>query len=404
MALSHDLKRFAPLTTGVLLMAGSFSLLARPASRPEPAMPLLTPIKYEIKKPKSTLEMVFVVDTTGSMSGLIEGAKRRIWGIINDVMKMSDRPNVRVGLVAYRDHGDEYVTKVLPLTNDLDKVYSTLMDYRADGGGDTPEDVRRALAEGVSKAGWSRRAPRLAQVVFLVGDAPPHDDYQNEPSTLDTAAKAIQLGIAINTIQCGSMAETTPIWKQIASRGEGKYFAVPQDSGVAVIETPYDGQLGQLGNKLGQTYAAYGGGGGADGSRIRSAFGDAQYALEAKVSESAPKSAAADRAVNKVLNGNAYSNDLYQSLENGSVTLDKVKSDDLPDNLKKLSPEARKQKVALSLQERKKIRSEITALAKKRDAYLISTRKKQSKGKQQVSFDQAVANALKLQMAQRGIK
>ena len=105
-----------------------------------------------------------------------------------------------------------------------------------------------------------------------------------------------------------------------------------------------------------------------------------------------------------MLNGNAYSNDLYQSLENGSVTLDKVKSDDLPDNLKKLSPEARKQKVALSLQERKKIRSEITALAKKRDAYLVSTRKKQSKGKQQASFDQAVANALKLQMAQRGIK
>src|SRR2546421_6324193 len=88
---------------------------------------------------KPTLEMVFVLDTTGSMGGLIDGAKQRIWGIVNDVMKSSAHPAVKIGLVAYRDHGDEYVTKVLPLTNDLDKVYSTLMDYRAAGGGDTPE-------------------------------------------------------------------------------------------------------------------------------------------------------------------------------------------------------------------------------------------------------------------------
>src|SRR6185369_6613933 len=96
-----------------------------------------------------TLEMVFVLDTTGSMGGLIDGAKQRIWGIVNEVMQYASHTSVRVGLVAYRDRGDEYVTKVLPLTNDLDQVYSTLMSYRAAGGGDTPEDVRRALADGV---------------------------------------------------------------------------------------------------------------------------------------------------------------------------------------------------------------------------------------------------------------
>src|SRR5215217_6555133 len=104
-------------------------------------------------------------------------------------------PSVRVGLVAYRDHGDSYVTQVLPLTNDLDKVYTTLMEYRADGGGDGPEDVRRALADGVRKAGWSRPRANTAQIVFLVGDAPPHDDYGQEPDTLDTAAEAIKVGM-----------------------------------------------------------------------------------------------------------------------------------------------------------------------------------------------------------------
>ncbi|MGH9944760.1 MAG: vWA domain-containing protein, partial [Pyrinomonadaceae bacterium] len=73
----------------------------------------------------ATLEMVFVLDTTGSMSGLLEGAKQRIWGIVNDVMQQSSRPAVKIGLVAYRDNGDEYVTKVTPLTSDLDAVYST---------------------------------------------------------------------------------------------------------------------------------------------------------------------------------------------------------------------------------------------------------------------------------------
>ncbi len=149
----------------------------------------LEPSPYSGDAP--TLEMVFVLDTTGSMGGLIEGAKQRIWGIVNEVMQSSSHPRVRIGLVAYRDRGDEYVTKVLPLTNDLDKVYSTLMDYRANGGGDEPEDVRRALNDGVSRAGWSQSSPRLAQIIFLVGDAPPHNDYGNEPDTLTTAARAM---------------------------------------------------------------------------------------------------------------------------------------------------------------------------------------------------------------------
>ena len=61
-------------------------------------------------------------------------------------MQTSSLSSVKVGLVAYRDRGDQYVTQVLPLTEDLDKVYSTLMDYEAAGGGDEEENVRRALA------------------------------------------------------------------------------------------------------------------------------------------------------------------------------------------------------------------------------------------------------------------
>ena len=147
-------------------------------SSPETPQPPPQPPAGDVK----TLEMVFVLDTTGSMGGLIEGAKQRIWGIINEVMQTPAHPNVRVGLVAYRDHGDQYVTQVLPLTNDLDKVYTTLMEYRADGGGDGPEDVRQALADGVNRAGWSRPSADTAQIVFLVGDAPRTTTTRRSPT------------------------------------------------------------------------------------------------------------------------------------------------------------------------------------------------------------------------------
>jgi Mg-chelatase subunit ChlD len=348
---------------------------------------------------EKTLEMVFVLDTTGSMGGLIEGAKQRIWGIINEVMQTPAHPAVRVGLVAYRDHGDQYVTQVLPLTNDLDKVYTTLMDYRADGGGDTPEDVRQALADGVHKAGWSSPTPGVAQILFLVGDAPPHEDYSNEPNTLDTTAQAVKAGMVVNTIECGAADDTRQVWQQIARRGEGQFFAIAQDGGVQSIATPYDARLSELGNRLGSTYLAYGGGAGASGENFRNEAKARQVKTESTVAGAAPVSAQAERAYNKALNKDAYVGDLLQSIENGSVKLDEVKSDDLPDDLKKLQPAERQKEVDRRLAERQKIRDEITSLSKQRDEYITAERKKQTGG--QNGFDSAVAAALKDQMARK---
>jgi len=351
---------------------------------------------------KATLEMVFVLDTTGSMSGLIEGAKQRIWGIVNEVMQQSARPAVKIGLVAYRDNGDEYVTKVTPLTSDLDAVYSALMDYRADGGGDTPENVRRALAEGVHAAGWSNDTQRTARIVFLVGDAPPHDDYTNEQPTTATADAAVKRGMIVNTIQCGQIDGTREVWQAIARQGAGQYFAIAQDGGVQVITTPYDEQLGILSQKLGGTFLAYGGGGGARGIATRTELMAKQARTEEAVAVRAPASAQAERALNKALNSEAYSGDLLQSIENESVKLDAVKGEDLPDELRKLSRAERKREIDQRLADRKKLRAEIVALSKQRDAYIAAARKKQAGP--QTGFDAAVAAALKEQLARKGIK
>ncbi|HEX8355296.1 MAG TPA: vWA domain-containing protein [Pyrinomonadaceae bacterium] len=396
-------RRLLRLSTAALTFAigvGAASALVKTCACLPPAHD--PPVVRKEKNAGKTLEMVFVLDTTGSMGGLIDGAKQRIWGIVNEVMQTPARPDVRVGLVAYRDHGDQYVTQVLPLTNDLDKVYTTLMEYRADGGGDGPEDVRQALSDGVRKAGWSKAAGDTAQIVFLVGDAPPHDDYVQEPDTLATAAEAVSAGMIVNTIQCGSDELTQKVWQQIARRGEGQYFRIAQDGGVQTVTTPYDSRLSELGNRLGSTYLAYGGGAGADGEKFREEAKARQVRTESAVAGAAPVMAQADRAVNKALNRDAYVGDLLQSIENGSVRLDDVKSEDLPGDVQKLSPAERKKEVERRLAERRKIRDEIVTLKKQRDAYVAAERMKHSGAP--TGFDAAVAAALKEQLSRKGIK
>lgn len=350
----------------------------------------------------ATLEMVFVLDTTASMSGLIDGAKQRIWGIVNEVMQTESRPAVRIGLVAYRDRGDQYVTQVLPLTEDLDQVYSALMSYEAQGGGDTPEHVRRALMEGVTRAGWSTQSKGIAQILFLVGDAPPHDDYQDAPDTRTTAANAAQKGIVVNTIQCGMIPGTRTVWEAIARTGNGQYFAIEQSGGVRAISTPYDEQMGQLANKLGGTYVAYGGGVGEAGDKQRSVARERVADVEARVGAAAPSAAVADRALNKAMNSNAYIGDLLQSIENGSIEIDKIDANQLPAELRNMSAGQRTQEVEKRLAERRELRAQIVALSKQRAAFLANEQKKV--GVKGDGFDTAVINALKEQMKRKGIK
>src|SRR5215203_5968725 len=98
-------------------MLRSLSLLAALACVvPATAAPVPGPKKVNV-------EVVFCLDTTGSMGGLIDGAKAKIWSICNQIAGGKPTPDLKVGLVAYRDKGDEYVTKVFDLSDDLDAVH-----------------------------------------------------------------------------------------------------------------------------------------------------------------------------------------------------------------------------------------------------------------------------------------
>src|SRR5262245_63276953 len=205
------------------------------------AVTAVTPGRTTVNAPAPRVEVAFVLDTTGSMGGLIDGAKRRIWSIARRIGEGRPRPDLRIALVAYRDLGDAYVTRVFDLKGDMDQVYQNLMGFQASGGGDGPEHVSAALADAVGKVSWSRRAGM--QVIFLVGDAPPHVDYQDGYDYHRHAAEARERGIAVETVQCGSDPETARVWTELAGLGGGHYARIDAQGGMPTMVTPVDAEL-----------------------------------------------------------------------------------------------------------------------------------------------------------------
>jgi hypothetical protein len=191
------------------------------------------------------------------MGGLIRAAQDKVWSVCNQVAGGKPVPTLQVGLVAYRDKGDDYITRVTDLNRDLDSVHKELLGLNAAGGGDFPEHVNQALYDAVHKINWSADRKTL-KIIFLVGDAPPHMDYNDDVKYPETCKKAVEKGILINTVQCGSDASCAKYWKDIASRAGGEFVVIPQAGGVRVVATPHDDRLATLLRDLMDTALIYG--------------------------------------------------------------------------------------------------------------------------------------------------
>jgi hypothetical protein len=157
------------------------------------------------------------------MQSEIDNVKTKTKEIVAKLAGGKPAPVVRVGLVAFRDRGDEYVTKVFQFTGDIDKVVKDISGLKADGGGDTPESVNEALHVSVNDLQWDKDAKTL-KLLFLIGDAGPHA-YANDYDWHKEAKVAISRGIQINTVGCQGLEPNggAEVFQQIAKLADGKY-------------------------------------------------------------------------------------------------------------------------------------------------------------------------------------
>jgi Mg-chelatase subunit ChlD len=371
-----------------LSLVGTFALAAsKDTNSPETA-------KSASRNIQPRTEVCFVLDTTGSMSGLIEGAKQKIWSIANEMISARPTPELRLGLVGYRDRGDESVTRSFDLTNDIDAIYGQLQSFHAGGGGDTPESVNEALQEAVRKMSWSADK-KVLKIIFLVGDAPPHMDYAQGPKYPQVCQEAVKKDLIVNTVQCGGIADTTPVWKEIAQLSEGSYAAISQSGNMAVIATPVDGELAELNRKLGTTLVAYG------DVTARRMVRSKQVAAEA-----APAAVAADRLAFNARYGVAVQGEgeLLDSLSSGKVKLESLKKDELPVELRNLDEKALKAEIEKKQKERSEVQARIQKLSKERDEFLVADRKRLAEQGKSDSFDEKVATAIRAQAARKNIE
>ncbi|MDA0680496.1 MAG: VWA domain-containing protein [Proteobacteria bacterium] len=353
-------------------------------------------IDQHVASQRPVVDVVFVLDTTGSMSGLIETAKEKIWSIASTMASAQPTPDIRIGLVGYRDKGDEYVTRVVNLSGDLDSVYASLMEFQAGGGGDTPESVNKALYDAVHSMTWSR-ADQAYQVIFLVGDAPPHMDY-HEVQYPAIVAAANEKGIVINTIQSGNIPTTVVPWTTIASLGNGNFFQVDQAGGAVAYESPFDKEIADLSAKLDATRLSYG----TDEERERT---EAKFASSGQIASASSVGALARRGVfNSAAAGRENllgEKELVDAVASGDVELEAIEKDDLPAALKPMAPEEQKAYIAQLAGERADIQRQIRSLADDRDEFLA--KKVEEAGGMADSLDAKLYEAVKDQAGKVGL-
>jgi Mg-chelatase subunit ChlD len=376
--------------TGVVLYPAHQNAGAANSAPPDPGAVLSS------DRPK--VEVVFVLDTTGSMGGLIQAAKEKIWSIATTMAQAQPAPEIRIGLVAYRDRGDSYITRVVDLSTDLDSLYATLMEFQAQGGGDGPESVNRALYDAVHNISWSHDNTAY-RVMFLVGDAPPHMDYQDDVRYPVTLAAARQRGIFVNAVQCGSGSDTARAWQQIAQLGQGEYLQVEQGGGGVAIATPFDEKLATLSAQLDDTRLYYG----SDVEKQRQ-----QRKLEATEKLHAASSvtsrarratfnASASGAANLIGDG-----ELVEDVVSGRVDLSSIEREALPASLQAMSPRERRALIEETAGQRDALKDEIRQLAEQRATYL--KQKVEEAGGAPESLDKKIYSAVRAQAAEKGLQ
>lgn len=379
----------AALTCGLL----SDSEVYAAEETPEPA----TKAKPAAAASAPKIQMAILLDTSGSMQGLINQARTQLWKIVNELATTSrdgQTPNLEVALYEYGKSSlpkdEHYLRQIVPLSDDLDKLSEELFALSTNGG---EEYCGAVISKSVEQLEWSKSNDDL-KLIFIAGNEP---FSQGPVAYKDACQSAIEKGITVSTIFCGPKGQGLQTgWADGAKLADGSFLSIDQNQQAAAVATPFDDKLSALSGRVNRTYLTRPT---ADGLAVLAR----QKAADSKAAAFAP-AAGAERAAFKGRKQYRVAGDLVQELEEGKVKLSELKETELPEELRKLPADKREGFIKEKAAEREKIQEQIQELAQKRKAFIAEARKKEAEtGKPDTldTLDTAVIKAVREQAARK---
>ncbi len=378
------------------------ALADTPQAAPEPA-PQAAPHPVLIVEPatpaapgaRPVVQIALLLDTSGSMDGLIHQARAHLWNVINQFATAKQggvRPDLRVALYEYGNDSlpaaEGYIRQIVPFTDDLDKVSQELFALKTNGGSEFCGQVIRHAATTLD---WSKGKSDF-KAIFIAGN----EEFTQGPVNYTEACKeAITRGIVVNTIHCGDeQSGVNGKWRDGATLADGSFVCINQNKTVIAINAPQDQAIAKLNSELNDTYVGYG----DEGQKGK----DRQVAQDAAAEAAAP-GASQLRAAAKA--GGYYSNaswDLVDAVRDQRVKLEDLKPEQLPEPVRKLSVEDRRKYVEGLGAKRAKVQDELKKLAAEREQYVQAERAKLAKEKGEKSLDEAIVDTIKAQAQKKG--
>lgn len=365
----------APSPTGVTVAGPGPVIVAEPG-------PVTVAAPEELS---GKVQIALLLDTSSSMSGLIDQARTQLWRIVNEMAlaRRADgkRPRLEIALYEYGKSTlpaeGGYIRQIVPFTVDLDLISEELFALGTNGGS---EHCGQVIDQAARELAWSAAKDDL-RMIFIAGN----EEFTQGPVDFRAATKAAwDKGISVTTIHCGSHQDGIDgLWKQGAALGHGEYLAIDHNSKAVHIAAPQDAEIERLGLALNDTYIPYGVQGAASVARQQAQ--DNNAALN--------EGSLGQRAVSK--SSVFYDNsgwDLVDASRRGNVAIDGLAEADLPEALRGLSAAARKAYVAAKAAERESIQKRIRELDAERRKYVAAELGKQG-GAAASTLDVAVLEA-----------
>ena len=204
-------------------------LVGEPADVEQPAWQTI--VVDEACDYTNDVDVVFVFDATGSMGDELRYLQAEMKDVIARTKDATGGLNIRTGAVVYRDHGDEYITRISRLTSDIKTTQAFIDKQEASGGGDYPEAVPEALMATLNSSGWDSNA--RARIAFLILDAPCHQDSATLALLHDQILNAAAQGIRVVPVVCSGLGESGEfLLRSMALATNGTSFFLTDDSGI----------------------------------------------------------------------------------------------------------------------------------------------------------------------------